>query len=107
MRMKPIAIFASILLACAPAAASAQAVQPPHTAEASSALPGITEPELSPSGRHLATKISKDGANYLLIMPIDGSAPALVPASGNDLNWWKWVNDDWLVVGIGSKQPFG
>lgn len=21
----------------------------------------------------------------------------------NDLNWWRWVNDDWLVVGVGAE----
>ena len=107
MRMMSVAVFAAILLACAPAAARAQAAQPPLTAEAFAQLPGITTPKLSPSGRHLATRISKDGATYLMIMPIDGSTPALVPTRGSDLNWWRWVNDDWLVVGIGDKRPFG
>lgn len=108
MRLKFLAIVSSILVAFAPAAsASAQtAVAPPHPAEAFAALPGVVGPKLSPNGRRLATRISKDGAVYLMILPIDGSAPSLISTRGSDLNWWRWVNDDWLVVGIGDKRPF-
>ena len=108
MRSRLCAIIASIMLACAPGApAFAQAIAPPHPTEAFAAVPGVVEPKLSPDGRRLATRISKDGSTYLMIMAIDGSAPALVSTRGSDLNWWKWVNNDWLVVGIGAKQPFG
>lgn len=108
MRLKSFAALAFTLLAFAPAASvSAQTAQPPRPAEAFAALPGIVEPKLSPGGRRLATRISKDGSTYLMIMSVDGSAPALISTRGSDLNWWKWVNDDWLVVGIGDKRPFG
>ena len=110
MVLKSAAILAFVLLAGAPVVSASAQTAPAtqvRTAEAFAALPGIIGPKLSPGGRSLATRISKDGSTYLMIMPIDGSAPALVPTRGNDLNWWRWVNDDWLVVGIGAKQPFG
>src|SRR5581483_10082273 len=32
-----------------------------------------------------------------------GDKPAaLVSAPHTDINWWRWVNDDWLIVGIGA-----
>ncbi len=107
MRLKSIAVLAAIILACAPSSYASAQSPAPRTAEAFAALPALVGPKLSPSGRRLATRISKDGSTYLMVMPLDGGAPALIPTRSNDLNWWKWVNDDWLVVGIGSKQPFG
>ncbi|MBA2635232.1 MAG: S9 family peptidase, partial [Sphingomonas sp.] len=107
MRLNLSAVFASILIACAPGVpVSAQSAAAQYPAEAFAALPGILQPKLSPNGSRLATRISKDGAVYLMVLPIDGSAPALISTRGSDLNWWKWVNDDWLIVGIGDKRPF-
>ncbi len=109
MRWKLLAAVSAFLIAMAPGTSvSAQAtVAASHSAEAFAALPGIVGPKLSPNGRRLATRISKDGAVFLMILPIDGSAPSLISTRGSDLNWWRWVNDDWLVVGIGDKRPFG
>jgi len=108
MRLKSFAVLALFLLAGAPAASvSAQSATAPRSAEAFAALPSLVEPKLSPNGRRLATRVFRDGAPYLMIMPLDGSAPALIPTRGADLNSWKWVNDDWLIVGIGDRTPFG
>lgn len=58
---------------------------------------------MSPSGKAVATRIAAGGEQFLAIVPLDGRKPMV--ARGNerlDLNWFDWVNDDWLVAGIGS-----
>jgi acetyl esterase/lipase len=69
-------------------------------------LPVLTGPKLSPNGKLIAAQVASNGKQYLAILPVEGGgAPRLVPTGDNDLNWWRWVNDDWLVVGIGNKVP--
>lgn len=86
----------------APAAPAAKA---PRPIEDFAALPFMESPRLSPDGTKVATKIAVRGEQYFAVVPLfGGGAPALVPAGGKDINWWRWVNEDWLVVGIGQLQ---
>ena len=35
----------------------------------------------------------------------DHGKPALAVLSDKvDVNWWRWVNDEWLIVGLGSQD---
>lgn len=68
-------------------------------------LPEIDRPKLSPDGRHIAALKAVNGKQYLMILPLDGSAPKVIGTGKVDLNWWRWVNDDWLIAGIGGKIP--
>jgi dipeptidyl aminopeptidase/acylaminoacyl peptidase len=70
------------------------------------ALPALEAPSLSPDGRKIATKIARDGKQYLAVLNFDGAPPVFIANGDNDLNWWRWVNNDWLVVGIGNQIPF-
>ncbi|MAW99801.1 MAG: S9 family peptidase [Sphingomonas sp.] len=70
-------------------------------------LPVIARPSISPDGTKIAALYVLDGAQYLTIAPIDGGKPKVIGTGDNDLNWWRWVNNDWLVVGIGDSRPFG
>lgn len=73
--------------------------------EAFAALPTIDHPKLSPDGTKLAGKIAVNGRQILLVMPLfGGGKPAVLGDAKIDINWWKWVNDDWLVVGIGDED---
>ncbi|QNN64716.1 S9 family peptidase [Sphingomonas rhizophila] len=87
-------------IAATPAAA-------PLTAEAFAQLAALSSPKLSPDGTKLAAKVARNGEYYLMIVPLTGGTPALVPTSGNDLVSWNWVNNDWLLVKVGAEVPFG
>ena len=69
-------------------------------------IPSFESPELSPKGDAIAAKIAVNGTQYFAIIPLDGGKPRLVGLGETDLNWWKWVNDEWLVLGVGQLQTF-
>lgn len=73
--------------------------------EAFAALPFMEGPELSPDGRKIAAKIAIKGKQQLVIDTLGVENSLRTIALGeNDLNWWTWVNDDWLLIGIGAEQ---
>ncbi len=75
--------------------------------EAFAALPEMEKPSLSPDGTRIAGKRGLNGKQYLVVVPLikDQGKTAVVPlAEKVDVNWWRWVNDDWLLVGLGAKQ---
>lgn len=83
--------------------AAGGAAPSPRPIEDFGALPFMEEPQLSPDGTKVAAKIAIHGNQYFAIHDLLGDAPpALVGAAHSDINWWNWVNDDWLIVGIGA-----
>ena len=71
------------------------------------ALPMMNAPGLSPNGRHIASRIAIGGEQKLIIADIFDKGDKnvrTIPLGDNDLNWWKWVNDDWLVIGFGAES---
>ena len=72
--------------------------------EVFAALPFIEGPELSPDGTKLAAKIAVNGKQTLVVQPLFGGKPVGIPEGKSDINWWRWVTDDWLVVGLGDQQ---
>lgn len=97
------------VLISAPGGASAQPASSsaPRPADHFAHLSPIDDPRLSPDGKLLAAKVAVRGEPFLMIIPMDGGAPRLVATGDNDLNYWRWVNNEWLVVGIGAMTPFG
>lgn len=91
----------------APAISSLEAATPVLSAEAFAQLAALDGPELSPDGRKIAAKVAKGGTYYLMTIPLDGGAPALVATGDYDLRSWRWVNNDWMVVTVGATVPFG
>lgn len=88
------------------AAPSAPAPAAQIPAAAFGKLPFMEDPELSPDGTRVATKLSVQGQQMLAILSLFGKKPPLlVPLGDNDLLSWDWVNDDWLVVRIGNTSP--
>lgn len=79
----------------------------PVSVEVFAALPRFDRPKLSPDGTKIATKLAIDGRQVLVVLPLfDAKKPPAVIRIGNndDLNWWRWVGNEWLAVGIGSQQ---
>ncbi|WP_294332052.1 S9 family peptidase [uncultured Sphingomonas sp.] len=66
-------------------------------------LPAVQRPELSPDGKHVAAKLAIAGAQYFAVMDLDGSNRHIIGAGDTDINWWNWVNDAWLVMGVGRE----
>jgi dipeptidyl aminopeptidase/acylaminoacyl peptidase len=89
-----------------PAAARAQA---PRPIEHFARLPFFDGPKLSPDGTKVAARIAVAGQQYLATFPVFGNktAPNMLAVGDQDANWWHWVNDDWLVIGIGATDDMG
>lgn len=77
--------------------------------EAFAALPFVASPELSPDGTHLAAKLSVGGRQMFGIFKIgDKAMPRLWSLGENDLNWFQWLTDDRLIIGVGAlSQIYG
>lgn len=103
MRISLLAACAAVAVSCGPALA-AQTAQAPRSAEAFSVVPGLSLPVLSPDGRKVATHVEIKGEPYLMIISLDGAKPAFLPIENSELNWWRWVNNDWLVIGVGDTR---
>ncbi len=96
-------VVGALALAGGAAVAAATPLPDAVPVEVFAALPGIDGPKLSPDGRKVAAKIEIDGQQYLVVQPLFGGGQPTALAQGKvDINWWKWVNDDWLVVGVGD-----
>lgn len=70
------------------------------------ALPLMSRPNLSPNGLHVASRVAVNGELRLVIADVH-EGPNRIRSLGlgeNDLNWWQWVNDDWLIAGIGTES---
>ena len=105
------------LLMSAPAFAQSAAVKPttppvvtPVTLNAQSfaATPFMERPELSPNGQYIAARIGVRGAQSLAMLPVfDKSKDTKLIGLGEgavDVDWWRWVNDDWLLVGVSAND---
>jgi len=87
-------------------AASANPVPLALTAETFAQLPGIEDPEISPDGNRIAARLAIGDKLYLAVIPIGGGQPKLIDPGKLQINWWNWVNNDWLVMGAGQLVPF-
>lgn len=98
-------LLAGAMVACSVPAIAQDAPRTQIAAEVFAELPFFEQPKLSPNGKLVAAKIAVRGTQYFAVVPLEGGAPRLVGLGDNDLNWWKWVNDDWLVLGVGQLSP--
>ncbi len=99
---------ALLLLLLLVVAATPLRAQPPapRPVEQFARLPFLTEPRLSPDGTRVAGLVASKGRQMLTIYRLDAAADnlALIGLGDLDLNWWEWVNDDYLVAGVGSTD---
>ncbi len=101
-----LAAAATALPAQIPAPKPAVDPATPVPIEVFAQLPAIESPKLSPNGEMVVSKQAVQGSQVLTVSPLfGGRKPASLGTPENtDINWWRWVNDDWLVVGLGSQQ---
>lgn len=93
-------------VASATPAARATAPRAPLPVEAFAELPDIQGPDLSPDGTQVAGRVAINGKQYFAIVKLGSEGPPKLLNPGEaDLNWWSWVNDEWLIVGIGQEMP--
>lgn len=78
---------------------------PPTDTAAFARLPVLNGPVLAPDGKRVAAKLGINGKEYFGILDGATSQPVLVGLGDFDLNWWRWVNDEWLVVGVSTMVP--
>jgi dienelactone hydrolase len=103
VRTKIRLLAAAVLLGGAPVAAAPLADAIPLEAFAS--LPTVERPQLSPDGSKVAALVAVNGKQALVIASLfDPNQKKAMPAGEVDINWWRWVNDDWLVIGIGDTD---
>jgi dipeptidyl aminopeptidase/acylaminoacyl peptidase len=78
----------------------------PVTVETFAKLPGMENPKLSPDGRRIAAKMAINGQQVLVVAPLfeNKKVSAIKVGASVDINWWRWVGDDWLAVGVGSQD---
>jgi dienelactone hydrolase len=92
--------------AMAQEAAKTPSSSAPITIESFAAAPQVDQPELSPNGEWIAAKLALQGRQLLAMYNLfDSSAkPVLIGLDGSkmDVDWWQWVNDDWLLVGVSA-----
>ncbi|WP_353203869.1 prolyl oligopeptidase family serine peptidase [Sphingomonas sp.] len=102
------------LLAAVPAAVQAQtpAAPTPTTApnpipaEKFAQLPFLDRPALSPDGTHVAVQIAVNGQQRFAIVDVaDTRKTVLISPGDSDLTGWAWVNNDWLILTVGSTAP--
>lgn len=106
--MRGFSVVAGVLLAQLCVSARAETAPAPRKewpVEAFAELPMMVEPQLSPNGMHLAARVARNGELLLMIASIadEPNRVRTLSLGENDLNWWRWVNDDWLIAGIGSE----
>jgi dipeptidyl aminopeptidase/acylaminoacyl peptidase len=96
-------LFLLLLVTGTPAA-----TQPvsPRPVEQFARLPFMVGPKLSPDGTRVAALVATEGRQALAIFSLAGGAGrlALVQVGESDLNWWDWVNDEYLVAGVGGTD---
>lgn len=71
--------------------------------DAFASLPRITSIQLSPSGRHLAVLRTHEGKTYLDTQTVAGQDAHRVVSTDNQeyvITWFRWANDERLLVGI-------
>ena len=105
------ALFAAAATAQTPPTAPPQpaATDPnaPVPAAVFAQLPKFDSPRLSPDGTRIAAKMAIDGVQHLVVMPLFGGQPAALKVGADmDINWWRWVGNQWLVAGFGSQSTF-
>jgi len=108
-RVRPgLVLLAALLsLAAAPPCIAQEgpaAVPAERPIEAFAMLPRFSGAQLSPDGTRLAVKTRVSDQQILAIVSLDrpNHEPAYMSSDGVvDINSWRWVNDEWLVVSVG------
>jgi dipeptidyl aminopeptidase/acylaminoacyl peptidase len=105
--MRRLIVFWALALAVGARESHAAPLPDAVPVETFAKLPELQQPRLSPDGLKMATKASVDGRQMLIVTSIVGDTRRRILDAGTaDVNWWRWVNDDWLAVGLGDEQTY-
>lgn len=99
--------LALAVVAAVPATALAQPAPGAIPVEAFFSRPKLQKAELSPSGRYMAALTAPQGRRMgFQIFDLESqAAPSFIEASPkDDVAWFTWVSDDWLVFGVRSPE---
>ncbi|MCA1199279.1 S9 family peptidase [Sphingomonas sp. R647] len=103
--MAVLALVAAPVAVAQVSAPASTTARPPLPLEVFAELPQIERPRISPNGKRIVARLARDGQMFLAVIAVDGGvAPTYIHPGKVDLNWWRWVNDDWIVVGVGREQ---
>ncbi|MBI4001850.1 MAG: S9 family peptidase [Nitrospira defluvii] len=96
-------LLAILLLMLGLALAHADSGATPLPTEAFAALPRISSIQLSPSGKHLAVLRNQGGNTLLMTQTVSGQDAHIAVTTDNQdsvITWFRWVNDERLLVSI-------
>jgi TonB family protein len=89
----------AILVPFAAAAAEPKPASVP--VEALAQIPFISEPQISPDGRHLVARINGEGIERLAVYDLTGprdAEPRMIPHTGS-IRWYGWAGNGRILVG--------
>jgi dipeptidyl aminopeptidase/acylaminoacyl peptidase len=104
MNLSKSSLAAALALACAAVTpALAQNAQPP--VEAFGSIPAMTDPVMSPDGKHVAVIQAMEGRPAAIIYAIDGSnqKPVAIPSSDWTIQNVQWAKNDRLLIYLGKN----
>jgi dipeptidyl aminopeptidase/acylaminoacyl peptidase len=111
-RIVAVAVATWLLGSAGGAAAQANSARQParkpltlYSTEVHAELPAIEAPSLSPDGSKVAARVAAAGKQYFAILTLATDKSARISLGKTDLNWWRWVNSEWLIVGLGQTVP--
>lgn len=75
-------------------------------------LPEFSNPQISPSGKHLATTLTVKGKPLLIIQDFRSGQdkkdpPVAIPFEGLHINEYGWASDDRLIVRVRMTDKYG
>lgn len=103
-------LLSILLLILGTASAHAEPSAPPPPTEVFAALPRVSSIQLSPSGKHLAALRNQGGKTLLMTQTVSGQDAHVVVTTDNReyaITWFRWVNDERLLVGIRFGETRG
>jgi pimeloyl-ACP methyl ester carboxylesterase len=68
----------------------------------------MEDPDLSPDGKWVAAKLTIKGSQVLAMINLFDNAakPTMIglDSAKMDVDWWQWVNNDWLLLGVSANE---
>ncbi len=98
-------MLARLLLCWVLMAGGAAGAEAPRPVADFARLPFMENPQLSPDGKRIAAQVASNGKQFLAMISLDGAPVRLAGAGKLDLNWFRWVNGDWLVASVADVVP--
>jgi len=99
----------ALLLLCIGLAAPVAAAEPPPL-WAYFKNPMLSGARISPSGQHIAAKLSKQGMEMILVWNVatNSKTPILkFPGANYQIRWVDWANDERLIFGMQFREAIG